>query len=290
MLGNLKVKGQTMQSVWSAAQIQGKRDYQEDFIGVIDNNSFFLEFELVPETAKLLGDGESLFVLADGMGFHGNGDVAAKFVVQKFIDNFVSQSSPSVDVASLLVTSMNVANDGLKSMVKKTPSLKGMGCTLVAVHINTATGLMTWLSVGDSSLMHFRNGSLVELNVKHNYAMLEREKRSNHEEFDEQYYAKNAESLFSALTGENIARFELSATQSLEQSDIILIASDGIESLSLSEIEAQLHNLEKSLSSAMSLSDSNDAVDACVETMLNKVDTLELEHQDNATLIIVGFK
>jgi serine/threonine protein phosphatase PrpC len=203
---------------FSAIQYLGERSSQEDYS----------QFRLFPSDDGLLS------VLADGMGGHTSGEIASTAAVQAFDRIFKSFSGASP--TSKLGASLTGANSELSLMIANNPSLDGMGCTLIGAYFNQK-GLY-WISVGDSLIYLFREGRLKQINEDHSMAPLIEEslrlgKLTKQEA--ENYPSKNA--LRSALMGGDIPLIDAPETPlELYAGDVVLIASDGILSLSTNEI------------------------------------------------------
>ena len=138
-----------MQAIWSASQIQGARDYQEDFLAIVENNTIFSianKQEIAPD---LLPAHQSLYLLADGMGGMGHGDIAASAVVDVFRNSFLAQQQLGMAVADNLRESLFIANQEISNQVEQNPGLKNMGCTLIALLWDSHAATIQWLSVGD---------------------------------------------------------------------------------------------------------------------------------------------
>ncbi|MCK7461533.1 MAG: protein phosphatase 2C domain-containing protein [Sphingobacterium sp.] len=119
-------------------------------------------------------------------------------------------------------------------------NLRGMGCTLLAV-VLTAEGLY-WISVGDSPLWLWRRGRLRRLNQDHAYRSVLAEQVSAGEiSAVEAASHPDRNALISAVTGEDLELVDLSRQPcTLKPSDQILLASDGVLTLSEQEIAAVL--------------------------------------------------
>ncbi|MEI2741882.1 MAG: protein phosphatase 2C domain-containing protein [Candidatus Competibacter sp.] len=201
---------------------QGCRVRQEDDYGV---------FELPPQ----LEAGELLLVLADGMGGEQAGAFASALTVRGFIETY--DALPAVSIPDRLEQTLRYVNERMALEVASDPqNLRGMGCTLLAVVL--ADQSLYWISVGDSPLWLWRRGRLHRLNQDHAYrsVLAERvsagdisaEEAANHPE-------RNA--LISAVTGETLELVDLSREPfALKPNDQILLASDGILTLSEREI------------------------------------------------------
>jgi len=122
---------------------------------------------------------EGLFVVADGMGGHAAGEVAARIAVET-IEEFIIDTSQKMEStwpfqynhqwrfnSNRLAVAVEKANERVISAVAKQPSLKGMGTTLVGGILN-GTG-MSLAHVGDSRAYRRRRGELRRLTDDHSW-------------------------------------------------------------------------------------------------------------------------
>lgn len=186
-----------------------------------------------------LSDGGLLAVLADGMGGHTSGEVASAAAVGAFSSIFDASSAESV--SAKLGAALNQANNVLAERVKADPSLDGMGCTLVAACINS-DGLH-WISVGDSLLFLYRNNRIKRWNADHSMMPVIQEALRNGKITSEEAASHpNRNALRSALTGESIDIIDAPTKPvPLYKGDIVILASDGLLSLSEAEITAAIN-------------------------------------------------
>jgi serine/threonine protein phosphatase PrpC len=243
---------------FAGADIVGDRKNQEDF------------------HAFLVSEGSSglLAVLADGMGGHEAGEVASRLAVESFANNFQRHGAQSLPVK--LSAALQAADHAIADYVVSNPHSAGMGCTLLAAHISPA-GLY-WISVGDSPLYLLRKGKLTQINEDHSMApeitkSLKAGKLTQEEALNHPH--RNA--LRSALMGEGHCKLvDCPATaMRLTSGDIVLLASDGVQSLTDAEINNVLaKNLNLSAEDMASL-------------LLRAVQKKQRRHQDNTTVQLV---
>ncbi|HRC73948.1 MAG TPA: SpoIIE family protein phosphatase [Candidatus Competibacter sp.] len=201
---------------------QGSRARQEDDYGV---------FELPPQ----LEAGELLLVLADGMGGEQAGAFASALAVRGFIGAY--DLLPAVTIPERLERTLHHVNGQMALEVAGDPEhLHGMGCTLLAV-VLAEEGLY-WISVGDSPLWLWRRGRLHRLNQDHAYRSVLAERVSAGEmSAEEAACHPDRNALISAVTGEELELIDVSRQPfALKPNDQILLASDGILTLSEREI------------------------------------------------------
>lgn len=121
------------------------------------------------EDAVLWRAEAGIAVLADGMGGHNAGDVAATMAVDLLgglLEGVVSQSGgdPGEVLLGALMAVQEV-NAAIFERARHDVHLTGMGTTLVAAVV--AQGWLTVLHVGDSRLYRLRDGHLEQLTADH---------------------------------------------------------------------------------------------------------------------------
>jgi len=245
---------------YAGVQTQGSREYQEDEFG------FYLTCE-----SKLYSN-SVLAVLCDGMGGANNGDFASKIAVSTFVDAFAGMQG---SVKDKLIRALKHANRELGLAIEKRPELHGMGSTLVSVSI--IGNKMHFISVGDSLIWLWRKGNLTRINAEHIYAFTLDEMAENGEiSIEEAQSHPERFSLTSAIMGDNLDIIDTSPAEIiLQDGDCVLLASDGVLSLSYEDISDILRR--NSNLSAKELADLIvQAVDGCGSTS-----------QDNATIQII---
>ena len=202
----------------AGGQIVGAREMQEDEIGFIDSPV------LDP------GGPHPVAIVADGMGGHAGGQVASRVAVRAFVEAYASGGR----VADRLRAALDRANAAIGHAIGNDEALDGMGTTLVAAALTT-DGL-EWISVGDSRLCLYRAGRLKRLNADHSMAPVIAAMREMDPEAAD---GMKAHELRSALVGRTIAKIDTSATpQRLEPGDLVLLASDGLDTLDDEEVAA----------------------------------------------------
>lgn len=247
----------------ASALSKGQREYQEDAI--------------VADFSR--GSDVGLAVLADGMGGHAAGDIASKIVVTEVFSELVFQRGDAErfepKVRDTLHAAAMSANACLKEHVEAFPETRGMGATLVATVI--VNDHLYWISVGDSPLFLFRDGVLTQLNEDHSMApqidfmvrsgLIGREEGARH---------PDRNTLTSVLYGEDIPKIDCpSEPVALEEGDILIVASDGLQFLSNDQIEAALRRSQTRHSSEI------------VDIFLTELADLKDPELDNVSISVV---
>ena len=247
-----------MQPDFHQAQHIGRREEQQDALGNL-----------------VLAPRHTLYVLADGMGGQQGGQTAARAVVAAILDHFHRQNPPADSRAAenQLHAALSAANQALARILQSHPELDGMGSTLIALIADENTGTYSYISVGDSPLYLLENGRLRRINANHAFAEDLKRMIAAGEitaEDAERHPARHA--VTSAVTGKDIAHTDC-RSGSLNPGDTLLLASDGVQTLSDREIEDTLNTAADPEAQAQALTSVGIAK--------------QNPHQDNTSLILV---
>lgn len=246
---------------FAGRQIMGTREGQEDSYGVIPPNE--------------LGDDNNnlLVIVADGMGGHAAGEVASTIAVDVFADQFLN-SPHDIDPARLW-DALEAANKRIGEKIDSSSGeLKGMGTTMLSVLIRGYS--MRWISIGDSPLYIYRSEKIEQLNEVHTYAKsldeLAKEGVISEEEAksDSERNVLNA-----ALIGDELYHVDDSDLFELIPGDVIIAATDGINTLSDKEIAESIKSII------------NEGAEVIAENILNHVKSQKKARQDNATVVVI---
>lgn len=245
---------------------KGARSYQEDSATV----------RAEPEGAGAAGAQALVAVLADGMGGHAGGALASSTACQIFMRAYETASG---DVPDRLEEALTLANAAIAACVEDNPVLNGMGCTLVGL-VCGPQGLQ-WVSVGDSPLFRVRAGEIALLNADHSLAPeLDRAAAEGRMSWDDAKADPRRHFLRSALTGAEIDMVDRSWLverwrRELEPGDLVILASDGIHTLSHAEI-------------ARVVAESAAAgPDGIADALLSAVEAVGDKYQDNTTVVVM---
>jgi PPM family protein phosphatase len=112
------------------------------------------------------------FVVCDGAGGHGGGDIAAQTGIRSSLDAFKKISTLSLDSPLELI---GVANTQVIARQAESSELGDMHATMVLLMIDLAVGKAVWGHIGDSRLYHFKSNRLFSRTKDHSVfqAMLE---------------------------------------------------------------------------------------------------------------------
>lgn len=105
-----------------------------------------------------------LLVVADGMGGLADGEVVSGEIVKSFLDSASRLKTGPYE--GILRQMTDQAVEKVNQMLGE-EKLNKCGSTMVAAFV--AEGRFQWISVGDSRIYLYRDGSLRQLNEEHNY-------------------------------------------------------------------------------------------------------------------------
>jgi len=111
----------------------------------------------------LLADGD-LFVVADGMGGQGHGEVASRVAVEALKEAFAADQTTSG-----LVEAVGQANRAVRERAEQEPERRGMGTTIAAVALvaDDDEGRLVVVNVGDSRVYLLHEEQLTRLSRDH---------------------------------------------------------------------------------------------------------------------------
>ena len=242
---------------FSAASLLGGRETQQD------------EWGAHSAPPSLEGNARLLAIVADGMGGMPGGEDASQVAVQAFLEAYSVLPEPA---PNRLRHALLRANQRVASAVDERPELDGMGCTFLAALF--FAGRMVWLSVGDSLLILHRQGRMQRINPLHIYATkLDEMARRGEISADEAREHPDRMALTSAIQGGALREID-EGELALEPDDVILLASDGILTLSSTEL------------TGICSQHAND-VNGIVRTIVERIESYQRPHQDNATVVAV---
>lgn len=247
----------------AGGQLQGQRHDQQDSYGWVVDPGF-----------RRIGE-QRVLLVADGMGGHAGGAMASRTVIEAFAAGFRDSRGA---ISERLEDSLWRANRAVENAVRESPSLRGMGATLAAAHI-AGGRFLRWLSVGDSPMWRLSNGKLMRLNRDHSMTPLLRQLvELGYMTPGEAAMNRRNHRLRSVVMGADIPLIDLQDDAvKLEPGDVLIVASDGIETLGENEIAAV------AVANATSPA-------AMVTALLGAVRAKRMPRQDNATVVVYVYQ
>ncbi|MBI5278601.1 MAG: serine/threonine-protein phosphatase [Burkholderiales bacterium] len=209
-----------------------------------------------------------LFLLADGMGGHPEGEVAAQLALQTVSALYQKEARPVVkDVTEFLTTALMAAHHQIIRYASERGMLDTPRTTVVACIVQGTQA--TWVHCGDSRLYVVRGGELLTRTRDHSYIEQQNAGVIRMDRI-------NRNILFTCLGSPTKPVFDVTGPVPLQQGDRIMLCSDGLWS-SLPDGDIVRHLTEKPVA---------EAVPDMVEDALRTGG----EHCDNVTVIAMQWE
>ena len=161
---------------------------------------------------------DRLALVADGMGGHPGGEIAANVVAGLVPASFTGRSADELEAA------LRAANWAIRERAVAQPELEGMGTTICAVGL-LANGELALVNVGDSRAYLWHGGSLNQLTRDHSVTgeLIERGELREEEAAQHPYYGVLTRALG---VGPDV---EIDCTRlAVDDGDRIVVCSDGL--------------------------------------------------------------
>ena len=166
--------------------------------------------------------GALLAVLADGMGGHTGGALAAEQVLHQGRQNFEAGGLKAEFIRDMLASGIRDAHDSIKlTRYTSEQDPHSTACLLVL-----QPGRADWAYCGDSRIYHFRDGRRLARSTDHSYVMDLVQKGFLTEEQAEKHPNKNI--LLSCLGDTDPPRVDFGEATTLTAGDCFLLCSDGL--------------------------------------------------------------
>lgn len=214
-----------------------------------------------------------VMVVADGLGGHGHGEVAAEAAVRSIIATFQRQARPRLaSPQAFLADAMAGAHTAIlaQTNLRKLDDQPRTTCVVCVVQ----DGVACWAHAGDSRLYVLRNGRVLTRTRDHSRVQtLIDEGRITAAEA-RVHPARNA--LTSCLGGEVSPRFEFSEPLPLRRGDILLLCSDGLWGPLADDAPLALLSLRNAVKAAPGL--------------LDRVESAAGPGRDNLSLLLMAWE
>ena len=189
--------------------------------------------------------GSGIFILADGMGGHPEGEVAAQLALQTISAMFQREARPELpDVTAFLEAAVLAAHHQILLYANGKAMLDTPRTTVVVAVVQA--GAVSWIHCGDSRLYLVRQGELLARTRDHSF--LEQNKRAT--VGLKLQDPANRYVLFTCLGSPTKPVSDMAGPVVLQQGDKLLLCSDGLWG-SLSDLDIVYHLGHKSVSEAV---------------------------------------
>ena len=169
-----------------------------------------------------------LLVVADGMGGHAGGEIAAQIAVRLFIERFQQEAKPILkNPLKFLQDTMVRAHSALGSYANQFSMLETPRTTCVACIVQA--GHAYWCHVGDSRLYLFRQGGLIGSTKDHSKVQYLVDQGIIGA--DEVVSHPDRNTIFSCLGGLVDPVIDLSRRTPLRNGDVLVLCTDGLWSV-----------------------------------------------------------
>lgn len=190
-----------------AAQHQGDRKEQQDRVAIL------------PHPHR---KGVALAVVADGMGGHTGGALAAEQVLHTARNNLENFSPSDESSQRMLENSMREAH----TMIKASRFINEKDPHSTVVMLLLQPGKVSWAHCGDSRLYYFRDGALRQRTVDHSY--VEHLLATGKITAKQAQVHPNRNVLLTSLGGQDEPTFNFAELIDLAGGDAFVLCSDGL--------------------------------------------------------------
>lgn len=189
------------------AQHRGDRREQQDRVAILPHPK---------------GGGVALAVVADGMGGHTGGVIAAQQVIHTARDNLERFSARTESARTLLESSLNEAH----MLIKASRFINEKDPHSTAVMLLLQPGRVSWAHCGDSRFYYFRGDSLLFRSTDHSY--VEQLVVQGKITPEQALVHPNRNILLTSLGGVETPKIAFGEAEGLQAGDTFLLCSDGL--------------------------------------------------------------
>jgi len=166
-----------------------------------------------------------LMVVADGMGGHMHGELAAQIAVQHITEAFKKEARPGIeDPLSFLSRALNGAHKAIATFTVERELTEAPRTTCVACIAQK--NMAYWAHAGDSRLYLYRGNKLLAQTRDHSRVQIMLEQGLIDEATAAVHPARNR--VFSCLGGSQVPQIDLSPKVPLRPRDVIALCTDGL--------------------------------------------------------------
>ncbi|HUX23720.1 MAG TPA: protein phosphatase 2C domain-containing protein [Burkholderiales bacterium] len=166
-----------------------------------------------------------LLLLADGMGGHLHGEMAAEIAVRSITEAFRREARPSLpDPRSFLHRALSAAHRAIIRNADERGLAEAPRTTCVACVVQDGTA--RWAHAGDSRLYHIRDGAILAQTKDHSLVQQLVDRGRVREEAVAAHPQRNQ--IFNCLGSARPPRLDLSLAAPLHAGDTLMLCSDGL--------------------------------------------------------------
>ncbi len=167
-----------------------------------------------------------LLILADGMGGHSHGELAAQITIKTYMQAFSDEATPKIrDPAEFLARVMHKAHSNIVQFALDQRLLGSPGTTCVAALIQD--GRVCWGHAGDSRVYLLRNKKVAA--VTHDHSVVQQWADMGFITEEQMKTHPDRHRITNCLGGEGELFYVESAPPTdLQQGDVMLLCSDGL--------------------------------------------------------------
>lgn len=216
---------------------------------------------------------DHFFVLADGMGGHRAGEVAAREAVNilcRYVNRSFQESGTKINVdrmKKILTQAIKDVNTEIFTMGTASEEFRGMGTTICCLYLHESGAVIG--HVGDSRIYRFRNHELHMLTQDHSLIseLVSTGRIEEEEAEDSKYRSIITKAIGTApMIDPEVKRLDL------REGDLFLVCSDGL---------TDVHSAEE----IQKIIEDNSNIQNCAEALV--VSSLERGGMDNITVLLV---
>lgn len=166
-----------------------------------------------------------MLVVADGLGGHGHGEVAAEAAVRSIGATFQRQARPRLEFPqAFLADALAGAHTAIlaQTSLRKLDDMPRTTCVVCVVQ----DGVAYWAHAGDSRLYVARNGRILMRTRDHSRVQALIDRGAISEEEARSHPTRNA--LTSCLGGDNDPQFAFAEPLRLKHGDVLMLCTDGV--------------------------------------------------------------
>lgn len=166
-----------------------------------------------------------LMIVADGMGGHANGEIAAQITLQTIASQFQQRARPVIrDTALFLTEVINAAHKEIHRFRAVNQLPEAPRTTVVVCLVQD--GCAHWAHVGDSRLYMLREGEVVHCTKDH--TKVQRLVDEGYITQEQAYLHPERNKVLNCLGAPIEPRVDLGKVEALRKGDVLLLCTDGV--------------------------------------------------------------